>query len=598
MPDDWEIQHFGNINAMPEAHGDSDSLNNRDEYIAGTDPVAPDSFFSITNFAVSDRVLQWPSVSDREYTIYWTDSLTNSFQPMGPVIEFPQNSSTDTMHTAEDTSFYKMEVRITSAAQTLWLAETGLERSSADLYAGGSGIISQTAVGSIPGTFEVIQDPGNPQARIVIGTLTQGGQTVTRSFRMGLAYVAEPFGKNAIYIGNDNGEDSTMQMRGTGGDIPVVPVSQGTHYPGGKDSILGDLELNCNLLMQEESYIAPPTINRYGSLGDVEATGTIDLQDVAIISGTATAGASVTPPPALYEMGYASQNDFDVAQIFNDAGIVSGRLPAGHPLENVLQVVKNPANRSTENASTVGDDYYFEPANVTGEGGPASAPTPLILGDDQIYYVDGHVWLHSKLTYGFEVDGQAVIVASRDIHISDNVAYKDRSTGGDLLALVALGQYTGDVRNGYGDIYFGDPEFGTPYTLDAFMLANNDFYYNTRSNDGTQEEPESGFIIFGNLMIVNQAVLYRDWYENLSGNYRAAEYDPVAAKWIDAIYANDDITGNEYDLSAGEVTTLRHYAMRVEYDDRIQDAATQIRGLPRSIGTIFAGVISWEEILP
>jgi len=36
--------------------------------------------------------------------------------------------------------------------------------------------------------------------------------------------------------------------------------------------------------------------------------------------------------------------------------------------------------------------------------------------------------------------------------------------------------------------------------------------------------------------------------------------------------------------------------MQVSYDDRIRDAATQMPGLPRGSGTIFAGVLNWDEL--
>jgi hypothetical protein len=220
--------------------------------------------------------------------------------------------------------------------------------------------------------------------------------------------------------------------------------------------------------------------------------------------------------------------------------------------------------------------------------------TPLNLGTNKVYYVDGHVWFNNHSTHGFKVDGTATIVATRDIHVSDNLAYNNKGLTAvngnppDLLALVALGQYNSSgVRTSGGDIYFGDPEFGTLYTVDAFMFANNNFYYNTRANNSTgQEEPTSGFKVFGNYMAVNQVVVLRDWY-TANGLPRAALYDQTTSQWKDAI------TGSV--LTSTQLATRRHYAMRVEYDDRIRDAATQMSGLPRGTGTIFAGAKGWEE---
>ena len=43
MPDDWEIEYFGDINQEPEGDYDRDGLNNLGEYQLGTDPTNPDT---------------------------------------------------------------------------------------------------------------------------------------------------------------------------------------------------------------------------------------------------------------------------------------------------------------------------------------------------------------------------------------------------------------------------------------------------------------------------------------------------------------------------------------------------------------------------
>ena len=113
MPDAWEIQYFGSTNAMPDdLTGDSDPFSNIEEYIAGTDPTDSDSFFAITNWSGGSFTVEWPAFSNREYRVYRADSLTNSFNPIGPVILYPQNSYTDTAHAAEADGFYKVEVQL------------------------------------------------------------------------------------------------------------------------------------------------------------------------------------------------------------------------------------------------------------------------------------------------------------------------------------------------------------------------------------------------------------------------------------------------------------------------------------------------------
>jgi len=44
--------------------------------------------------------------------MYWEEGLTNGFEPLGPIIDHPQYSYTDTAHNAESSGFYKVEVQL------------------------------------------------------------------------------------------------------------------------------------------------------------------------------------------------------------------------------------------------------------------------------------------------------------------------------------------------------------------------------------------------------------------------------------------------------------------------------------------------------
>jgi hypothetical protein len=113
MLDSWEIHHFGSTNALPDDFsGDEDMFSNLQEFIAGTDPTNSDSFFAITNWSPGSFVVEWPAFSNRQYRVYRADSMTNLFNPISPVILYPQNSYTDTAHSAEDSGFYKVEVQV------------------------------------------------------------------------------------------------------------------------------------------------------------------------------------------------------------------------------------------------------------------------------------------------------------------------------------------------------------------------------------------------------------------------------------------------------------------------------------------------------
>jgi hypothetical protein len=506
--------------------------------------------------------------------------------------------------------------------QAFWLAEAALEECKAK--DDGGAVPSTPSNPSIPGgRYRVEIDKVDASARIAIGSVTYNGQTIERRIRF---FPDFNLFRTPFYVGNERSKgtsDYTLHLLGDGAsDGPPLPV-QGKHIFGGPDIIEGDPEINGNLLMQGQSKIIADANNNFS--GDTYTFTAPDVQDQASIAGSRMTFQD-SGAPDLQAMNYDTlSNAFNIAAIFDQYGTTTdGRLAnKSHPLYD--RVRKNPSSRQEEIDSTAGDDYFFEPADVGNNGGTVdTGKTPLGLGDDETYYVEGHVWFHHKNTYGFEVDGQAIIVSTHDIHISDNLQYKDRSDGGDMLALVAMGgldSNTGELSD-HGDIYFGDPRYGTLYTCDAFMFANDDFFYNTDSTTGLQEEPESGFKVFGSFMAVDQIVLLRDWYTDSNrGSYevkgqrrfavrkdgkwvdeetgssvkstvsplrRAAKYDPETRKWIDAM------TGA--DLSKEQIKDLRHYAMKAGYDDRIRKAGSYITHLPQGNSTFSHRIKNWQEV--
>lgn len=501
-------------------------------------------------------------------------------------------------------------VRFEQSAQAFWLAEAGMNHAIANLADEGKPslneiIVPETALGTT-GTYavQVIDSDSTTSVLESIGTVQSGSDTVTRRILFSVDYVFPGF-KEALWAGNnDDGTSWELQMGGdqyaTGTDGPQEPVSQGTNFWGGSDVIIGNVNVNGSVRISDDSQIQELS----GDFpGDLVCSGTLYTDDSNdaddCIAGTrSTSTSNNYDPPDLSSMEYDLNNDWDIAAEFELYGIASGRLPDDHPLADI--VIKNPTSRSIENQSTDGDDYYFEPETITGSGTPATGSTPVSLGDDVTYYVNGNVWFHNKSTFGFQIEGQSLIVATGNIHISDNLSYADESEGGDLLVLVALGKLDANGKcTNYGNIYFGDPEYGTMYSVDAFMFANNNFLYNTSSTDGGQEQPESGFEVFGNYMAVNQVQILRDWYEN-DTTWLAAVYDP------DGSDSNENGSIEEWEhwkdaeseefLTLDQANSLRHYAMRVEYDARLLTADIHISNLPRGSGTDFADVVSWEEV--
>ena len=114
--DDWERQWFGG-NVLPDANPDADVSPNEDEFIAGTDPTNPASFFTAMHSTAEVNgtncfVVEWISIPDRLYSVQWSTNLVSGFQTLETSIEHPQSSYTDTIHNVESPNFYKANVRM------------------------------------------------------------------------------------------------------------------------------------------------------------------------------------------------------------------------------------------------------------------------------------------------------------------------------------------------------------------------------------------------------------------------------------------------------------------------------------------------------
>jgi len=459
------------------------------------------------------------------------------------------------------------------------LAEAGVARFVANGYGGSFLDIAETVLGDGSYRVDVYTDeyPG-----YAIATGTAGNEQ--KRIKVEISFLSPPY-EHAIYSCNLSGLEWVLELRGTG----IPQVGAGGTEKGGKDIVNGDIYVDGDVKMYGESTVnAPLAPNTYGLNGDVSATGGIDVTESASISGAVQTGAEKRGVPDLTSMNYKINNTHNVSQIFTDQGVSSGYLASDHELYNV--VVKNPGNRATECATTSGDDYFLEPASGFIAGTPKDGATPLNLGNDErIYYVDGNVWIHSPQTFGFALNGKATIVATGNIYICDNTVYSNSES---LLGLVALGEYdgSGNLVSG-GNIYFGDPRFGTTYTVSGLMFAGNDFLYNTDSVTGAAQEPQTGFTVNGNFAAINQVSVQRDWYSaDVTGSKRPAYFNTDTNQWIDT---NDGSV-----LTATEISNLRHYQMKVNYDDRVRNPETQPPGLPRGGGTIFNGVTNWEELPP
>ncbi len=118
LPDTWETAFFTDSVAAVAAYDfDGDGQSNIAEYIAGTDPTNSVSVFSISSSTAESggtlyNVVSWISVSNRTCSVLWCPELGQSFRILETGMEFPQNSYTDTLHSAESQGYYKVDVRL------------------------------------------------------------------------------------------------------------------------------------------------------------------------------------------------------------------------------------------------------------------------------------------------------------------------------------------------------------------------------------------------------------------------------------------------------------------------------------------------------
>ncbi len=467
--------------------------------------------------------------------------------------------------------------------RAFYLAEAGVAKIKEQLYAqqvtnltiGNHNKVLSESLGY--GQYNVAIDTSTWPYKV---TATGKSNNVTKKIQADAVFLS-PALEHAIYGQNSTGVKWDFQLRGKGSPVSVGPFGK---ERGGKDQINGNIFVDGNVHLFEESSInAAPAPNIHTLKGDAKATGKINIKDSSSVAGTTFDNSEAPAIVSLAAMDYEHNNTHNVAQIFKDEGVSSGYLPKKNELRNVF--VKNPSDRTAECKTTSGDDYFFEPSSGFVTGGPKTGDTPLDAGENRVYYIDGNVWIHSYPTYGFKMKGKVTIVATGDIHICDNLQYKDKDS---ILGLVALGKYNedGKLASG-GNIRFGDAIYGNMGMFSAMMFAANDFTFNTNRITNRAAEPDSGFTINGNFAAMGKIDIQRDWY-NKGTEKRCTYFDPQINKWVDS--------ETKSVLTSSEVNSLRHYQMIVNYDERVRNPETQPPGLPLGGLKIFAGLTNWKEL--
>ena len=115
MHDEWEVLHFGSTEAGdPDADSDGDGSSDSDEFLAGTSPLDPGSFFKIERITRTLETgaveISWTATPGRIYTVLWSPDLVTPFSPIATGIV--GGAYTDTINTTETRGFYMVQVGI------------------------------------------------------------------------------------------------------------------------------------------------------------------------------------------------------------------------------------------------------------------------------------------------------------------------------------------------------------------------------------------------------------------------------------------------------------------------------------------------------
>jgi len=426
---------------------------------------------------------------------------------------------------------------VVSDEQAVQAARAGVAHAVANLTAGNAGQIGSSDAQIDFGNGEYwaeVQDMGDGAYQVTAVGTAQRREHAVR------AIVVGPSGgiyQNAIFAGNSDG-DATYALE-LGGLLGQADMVDGDIYSGQDVALSGDADVT----------------------GTIRATGTV--------TGAAGETGKKQPIPDLAAMDYPHTADFDVASLFagsatwqsDDAGGKAWQLPESNPA-HVFRM--NPTDRGTEIASTAKNDYFledpYEPVNsdskqdgsnvfpitlsgISGEPGASS--------NKKVFYIDGNLWIHNRRSYSLglkhsDPNGvQVTIVVSGNIYFSDNLFYDDNDKDG--LAFIAMKD--ADVEDS-GNIYFGDPVFGTLVQMNAFMYAENNFYDNNLDASGSAQ-----VTLNGNMTAGNQVLIDRDYGSS-------------------------------------------HTKLTVNFDDRIATEQLDMPGLPGSSGADSEAfqVVAWQRV--
>ncbi len=424
--------------------------------------------------------------------------------------------------------------------QALFTAEAGAARVYRDFRTGGTGALTPPTEYTFGrGTFTCEITNPQPTLRRVRVEGTHGG--TRRRVEVILSRAGRNFPNFGLYEGNVSAD-------------PTHTLTLGGLFDGvtdQRDIIWGNVYTGGSLATTEDAQL----LNLAGD-GPAESV---------IFGGPAVSlGSSQTPPPAplnevvpvpdIPGMMYdARANDpanypyyVNVAQELaakGTPGLAGGGAFGGTALQidDVNEAAhifrENPDDRSALTAGTVKSDFFIEDPTQPIQGDPAIdggddaygvrlAPG---TGNERVYYVDGNLWLNGHPTFSYrflypEADGiKITFVVKGNIYLGDNMYYQNMwkdaiafiAVKDDALPSKSAADFPGDPDpekaardwnslNGSGNIFFGDPYYGTTERFESFLYAENNFYDNNIGAAGSMATNIFGSMSAGNHLKINR----------------------------------------------------------------------------------------------
>ena len=391
------------------------------------------------------------------------------------------------------TAHQRENLAATDRVRALYVAEAGLSRGIALLEAGtpqaNFGAQNAPLAFGGGGFWGTMVDNGDDTWTIRSFGMADGMQ---RGIEAVIVGQPNPIYANALFAGNSSNDPTySLEFGGCGAQADFI---DGPVYSG------NDITLNCD-----------STIT-----GATRANGTI--------TGTTGSEGISQPVPDIPAMNYPMNHDFDVAALF--AGATLGSMKSGGtayqlPESSPAHIFrKNPDDRTSATSTTAKDDYFLEDpyeavntsTTIDPSGGAAVTLSglggkPGVNGNEAVYYIDGNLWVHNTAMYSFTLKNagpeavKMTIVVRGNIYISDNIFYDDPLNDG--LALIAMKDAT---EPDSGNIYFGDPAYGTLEYMDSFLFAENDFLDTNLSASGS-----ATVTVHGNMTAGDQVKIDRDF---------------------------------------------------------------------------------------